>query len=56
MLLQIDDFFVFLSIFGFGYLTGISTAAVIIAYNLISGNTLIFRKEEDKHQNIHNFT
>ena len=46
MYLYADDLFIFICVFGFGYLGGIGTVVCLIAYNLICGNTITFRKED----------
>jgi hypothetical protein len=44
--LMLPDILVFFSIFGFGFLSGVITILIIVAYNVIVGNTLTITKEE----------
>ena len=44
--LILPDILVFFTIFGFGFLSGIFIILIIVAHNVIKGNTLTIRKEE----------
>jgi len=44
-LLYVKDIFLFLCIFGFGYLLGVFTVFMIVVFNVIKGNTITIKKE-----------
>jgi hypothetical protein len=44
--LILPDVLIFISIFGFGFLTGVFLSLIVVMYNIIKGNSITIRREE----------
>jgi len=50
-LIYLPDIMVYISIFGFGFLVGFLLTIMIVVYFVMSGHTIVIKKEDRKSPN-----